>query len=1022
MSALGWTNVQFQQSTSNGAFSGTQGTILITDAAGVTHRIPSTIAWRAPNGTPSTMVFYATGSAIHTLATSGGGSVVVDPYSLDSTDPHSFLGLTFNNQTLTITNGVVSGNASTSGLMTELNTYLGAQPQLSIGDTVVDEGAGVATVTVTLNHASSDTVTVKYTTVDGTAMAPADYTSTTGTLTFTPGQTSKTIQIPILDNAIHDGARTVSVVLSDSILGAIVDNTALVTIGENDPVPTVAALQAGASVTEGGQLGYTVTLSGSGGDYAVSVGGSAATADYAALTFSDGVAWRNGDPATGVVVVPRTVSSFQVSLVTIDDSDIESAETVVLTMGGVSATGSIDDNDAALPPAPPPPAPPVAPPPAPPVAPPPAPPVAPPPAPPVAPPPAPPVAPPPAPPVAPPPAPPVAPPPAPPVTPPPAPPVAPPPAPPVAPPVAPPPAPPVAPPVAPPPAPPVVPPPEPPVAPPPPVTEPPAPPVPPLVVPPAPPVAPEPSPPPVLQTALDPASDTGSSDSDAITSVVTPQFVVTGGTLLAQGHSVRLLTTDGQLVGTTALTVADVSAGHVNVATLALDDGTYTLQAQLLDSAGNVLTQAPGMVTIVTDLDGIAPSVERAAHDGDSNHDGVADWQQHGVAQLPLASAAAFALGKDAPAATFGAILAGTVSAPGSTVALTEGAQLRDLAVTEPAAPLAPTYRAASPEFHFTVTAQEGQALADLDPSRAGLQTRVVIELAPGGAVANDFIKFDRATQSWYSFRDDGRLDTLDDGATLLDTNGDGRVDRVVVTLTDGARGDEDGIANGTIVDPGMLVFDRAPAAHVYSILLANGDRYYTANAAEAAQRAAGAGNVFEGARFDVTAGGQHANAWYQPFSQDFAFVAGGQALPYACYAPVAGATGFDVAPAGSGIGSDVHLYQNLRGNTQLLTAADAAILGLAAQGYRDRGALFSASTERAFAFDAEAYLVANHDNGAVQALVQQLAAQYPSTTAAGFIDAVERNYFQQVQLVGVANGVAATAADVNAVFGTQFV
>lgn len=527
---------------------------------------------------------------------------------------------------------------------------------------------------------------------------------------------------------------------------------------------------------------------------------------------------------------------------------------------------------------------------------------------------------------------------------------------------------------------------------------------------------------PVLQTALDPASDTGSSSSDAVTSVLTPRFVVTGGTLLAQGQSVRLLTSDGQLVGTTALTAADVSAGRVNVATLALDDGTYVLQAQLLDSTGKVLTQAPGLVTIVTDLDGIAPSVERAVHDGDSNHDGVADWQQHAVAQLPLASAAAFALGKDAPAATFGAILAGTVSAPGSAVALTEGAQLRDLAVTEAIAPLAPAYRAASPEFHFTVTAQEGHTLADLDPSRAGLQTRVVIELAPGGAVANDFIKFDRASQSWYSFRDDGRLDTLDDGATLLDTNGDGRVDRVVITLTDGARGDEDGVANGTIVDPGMLVYDLAPAAHVYSILLANGDRYYTANAAEAAQRAAGIGNVFEGARFDATPGGQHVTAWYQPFTQDYAFVAAGQAQPYACYAPVAGAAGFDVVPAGSGNGTDIHLYQNLRGNTQLLTDADAALLGLAAQGYRDRGAVFSASTEHAFTFDVEGYLIANRDNDAVQALVQQLATQYRSTATAGFIDAVEQNYFQQVQLVGVANGAAATADDVNAVFGTQFV
>ena len=76
---------------------------------------------------------------------------------------------------------------------------------------------------------------------------------------------------------------------------------------------------------------------------------------------------------------------------------------------------------------------------------------------------------------------------------------------------------------------------------------------------------------------------------------------------------------------------------------------------------------------------------------------------------------------------------------------------------------------------------------------------------------------------------------------------------------------------------------------------------------------------------------------------------------------------------------------------------------------------------DNAFTFDAEGYLIANHDNASVQALVQQLAATYQSTSAAGFIDAVEQNYFQQIQLVGVAHGTAATAADLNAMFGTGF-
>ena len=51
--------------------------------------------------------------------------------------------------------------------------------------------------TVTLSQASSATVTVSYQTANGTAEAGSDYAATSGTLTFSPGQTSKTITFQI---------------------------------------------------------------------------------------------------------------------------------------------------------------------------------------------------------------------------------------------------------------------------------------------------------------------------------------------------------------------------------------------------------------------------------------------------------------------------------------------------------------------------------------------------------------------------------------------------------------------------------------------------------------------------------------------------------------------------------------------------------------------------------------------------------------------------------------------------------
>lgn len=72
---------------------------------------------------------------------------------------------------------------------------------MSIQTTTIDQNEGngdtsVQSFTISLSGASSQTVSVNYITVDGTAtIADSDYTSASGTLTFNPGETSKTITV-----------------------------------------------------------------------------------------------------------------------------------------------------------------------------------------------------------------------------------------------------------------------------------------------------------------------------------------------------------------------------------------------------------------------------------------------------------------------------------------------------------------------------------------------------------------------------------------------------------------------------------------------------------------------------------------------------------------------------------------------------------------------------------------------------------------------------------------------------------
>ena len=126
---------------------------------------------------------------------------------------------------------------------------------------------------MSLSSASDSTVSVHYQTVDGTAVAGTNYTTESGTLTFSPGQTTGTISVPILADAANHNAETFTVQLSDpsgSTLGTSSATGTLLAHGPNQL--TNGNFDANNPGTQTAPLGWTLTPASSGADFFVGAG------------------------------------------------------------------------------------------------------------------------------------------------------------------------------------------------------------------------------------------------------------------------------------------------------------------------------------------------------------------------------------------------------------------------------------------------------------------------------------------------------------------------------------------------------------------------------------------------------------------------------------------------------------------------------------------------------------------------------------------------------------------------------
>ena len=220
-----------------------------------------------------------------------------------------------------------------------------ATPAISIGDVAVSQpasGSTNAVLTVSLSVPPSSTVTVNYATENGTALAGTDYTATGGTLTFTPGQTSKTITVPVAAGSLPQGSsKNFGVKLTDPANATISRGTATVTINGSTAAPVTLSV-ADASVNQppadaaATGIGFVVSLS--------SAAPGPVAVNYATQDGETGFAGVHYTQTTGTVQFSAGQTSKTVT-VPILPGFLETGQSVdfFLRLSGVTGAGVADD-------------------------------------------------------------------------------------------------------------------------------------------------------------------------------------------------------------------------------------------------------------------------------------------------------------------------------------------------------------------------------------------------------------------------------------------------------------------------------------------------------------------------------------------------------------------------------------------------------------------------------------------------------------------------------------------------------
>jgi uncharacterized repeat protein (TIGR01451 family) len=205
-------------------------------------------------------------------------------------------------------------------------------PLISIDNVSVPEGDSGTTgmqFHVAFNHPFDAPLEVNFATADGSATHPADFQELLGTLTFSAGQTLKTVSVAAKGERVFEPNETFSVdlTLPPSQVGVLADDHGVGTIRNDDAQPTVSIGDAGHPEGDSGDTDFVlpVTLSNPSSQQVTvhfATGGGTATpsTDYDAVDFG--------------LVIPAGQSGGTVSVPVHGDTDVEPTENFAVTLSG----------------------------------------------------------------------------------------------------------------------------------------------------------------------------------------------------------------------------------------------------------------------------------------------------------------------------------------------------------------------------------------------------------------------------------------------------------------------------------------------------------------------------------------------------------------------------------------------------------------------------------------------------------------------------------------------------------------